>query len=354
MKVFSVSNIVADMYKILLRGIFITILFCRMASAQSGGNSVYTFLNLNGSAHSAALGGSAITSYDEDLSLVYQNPALLQKAMHNHLALNIAGLKGGITFGDAAYARNYDKAGVFAANLHYISYGEFDRRTFENEKTGEFTAGEYALSFTWSKMLDSTLYLGAAIKGIYSDFDEVNSAGVAADLGLTWNNSDNGWTASLVAKNMGSQITTYNDEKEKLPFEIQAGISKKLKNAPFRLTMIGQHLEKWDLTYVNPSSTTIDPLTGEKQIEEITFFDKFTRHLIINTEIIFSKGFQLRLGYNFLRRAELGFEQRRGMAGLSAGFGVKINRFQLSYARTVYNRAGGINNFSIATNLSSF
>ena len=89
-------------------------------------------------------------------------------------------------------------------------------------------------------------------------------------------------------------------------------------------------------------------------MDDITFFDKLTRHLILNTEIIFSKGFQLRLGYNFLRRAELGFEQRRGMAGFTGGFGVKVNRFQLSYARSVFNRAGGINNFSIATNLSSF
>jgi hypothetical protein len=321
---------------------------------QSGGNSVYSFLNLQGSAHVAALGGNAITSYDEDLSLVYQNPALLQRSMHNHLALNIAGIKGGIKFGDVAYARSYDKAGVYAVNLHYISYGEFDRRTIENEKVGEFSAGEYALSFSWSKPLDSNLFIGASLKGIFSDFDESSSAGIGADVGLTWIHKENGWTASIVAKNMGAQISTYYDEREKLPFEIQAGISKKLKNAPFRLTLIAQQLQKWDITYKDPSASTIDPLTGEQQVDDITFFDKLTRHLILNTEIIFSKGFQLRLGYNFLRRAELGFEQRRGMAGFTGGFGVKVNRFQLSYARSVFNRAGGINNFSIATNLSSF
>lgn len=328
--------------------------FPAFSFAQSGGSSIYSFLNLQGSAHAAALGNSAIASYDEDLTLVYQNPALLQKAMHNNVALNIAGLKGGIRFGDVAYARSFKNTGMIATNLHFISYGDFERRTIENEQAGTFTAGEYALSFSWSKALDSTLFIGATVKGIFSDFDEARSTGVGADLGLTWVNKESGWTASIVARNFGAQLTSYYDQKEKMPFDLQAGFSKKLKNAPFRFSFIGQRLQIWDLTYTDPSSSNIDPLTGEKVVDKITFIDKVSRHLILNTEIIFSKAFQVRLGYNFLRRAELGFEQRRSISGFSGGFGIKINRFQLNYARTVFSPAGGINNFSITTNLNSF
>lgn len=337
--------------------VFLFLLFLSGGSqlmAQSGGNSIYSFLNLTGSAHAAGLGGNAIATYTDDLTLVYQNPALLQKEMHNHLALNFAGLKGGITFGDVAYARDFKNTGVFSGNLHFISYGDFDRRTIENEKTGEFSAGEYALSFSWSKALDSALFLGVALKGIYSDLDEATSMGVAADAGLTWHNREKQWTASLVVKNIGRQISTYYDENEDLPFEIQFGISKKLPKAPFRFSLIGQQLQKWDLTYADPATATIDPLTGEKEIDKITTLDKAMRHVILNSEIILSKGFQLRLGYNFLRRAELGFEQKRGLAGFTAGFGIRINRFHMSYARSVFNGAGGINTFSVSTNLDSF
>ena len=334
--------------------IFIFCLGTLNLQAQSGGNAVYSFLNLTGSARAAGLGGNAIATYTEDISLVYQNPALLQTGMHNHLGLNFAGIKGGITFGDVAYARDFHKTGMFSANLHFISYGDFERRTVENEKLGEFTAGEYAMSFSWSKALDSSLFLGIALKGIYSDFDEATSTGVAADAGLTWFNNEKQWTASLVFKNLGRQLGTYYGEREDLPFEIQAGVSKKLKNAPFRFSFIAQQLQKWDLTYDDPAKATIDPLTGEKELDKITSLDKMMRHVILNTELILSKGFQIRLGYNFLRRSELGFEQKRGLAGFTAGFGIRVNRFHMGYARSVFNSAGGINTFSVSTDLASF
>ncbi|MBL0097732.1 MAG: hypothetical protein IPP46_15470 [Bacteroidetes bacterium] len=78
--------------------------------------------------------------------------------------------------------------------------------------------------------------------------------------------------------------------------------------------MIAQQLQKFDLTYTDPSQTGIDPLTGESRAEKITFRDKLVRHLILNAEILFSKNFNLRVGYNFLRRNELGFLEKKGMS----------------------------------------
>ena len=53
-------------------------------------------------------------------------------------------------------------------------------------------------------------------------------------------------TMAMVAKNMGSQITTYveDGEREPLPFEVQFGISKRLKYVPLRLSLSLNNLEK--------------------------------------------------------------------------------------------------------------
>ena len=56
-------------------------------------------------------------------------------------------------------------------------------------------------------------------------------------------------TMGLVAKNLGTQITSYSGTREKLPFEIQAGITQGLAHAPFRFNITFQNLERWDLTY---------------------------------------------------------------------------------------------------------
>jgi hypothetical protein len=51
---------------------------------------------------------------------------------------------------------------------------------------------------------------------------------MGVDLGINYYDPDNEWSLSLVAKNLGGQLKAYNDEFEKMPFDLQAGLSKKL------------------------------------------------------------------------------------------------------------------------------
>ena len=48
-----------------------------LALAQKGGESTYSFLGLTNSARVAALGGEVISLLDDDINLVFHNPALL-------------------------------------------------------------------------------------------------------------------------------------------------------------------------------------------------------------------------------------------------------------------------------------
>jgi len=324
--------------------------------AQTGGRSVYSFLNLVAPARPAALGGNAISTRADDITLAAMNPALLSSAMDGQVSFSHVGFLAGIRYGNLMAAKHFDRVGTFGFNLQYISYGQFTSTDVDGMQLGSFTAGEYAFQLGWSKLLDSTFSFGADVKYILSDLGPENrSMGIAVDAGMNWFSRDKLWSAAMLVRNAGTQLTTYEGgEREKLPFEIQTGISRQLPKAPFRFSLILQQLQRWDLTYKDPELSGADPLTGEDRSDKITFADKALRHVIINTEVLLSKNFNLRFGYNFLRRNELGFSEKKGMSGMSLGLGFRINRFHFSYARTVYNIAGGSSHLTITTNVRSF
>lgn len=323
--------------------------------AQTGGAGTFSFLRLVAPARPAALGGNAIATRADDVTLTAQNPALLSPEMDQQISLSYVGHIAGIRYGNVMAAKDLKKAGAIGFNLHYISYGTFDQTNVNAEKTGTFTAGEYAFHLSWSKALDSTFFIGTSVKAIFSNFADNTSNGIGADIGINWIHPRTLWSIALVARNIGTQLKAYDGaEREKLPFELQIGFAKQLPKAPFRFSIIGQQVQRFDITYQDPAQTGIDPLTGESTSDKITFGDKIVRHVIANVEVLLTKNFNLRFGYNVLRRNELGFPERKGMSGMTLGLGFKVNKFHFSYAHVVYNTAGNSNHVTLTTSLKSF
>ena len=146
---------------------FIPFLICFTGSyAQIGGNSIYKFLNLPPSARVAALGGQAAGLVDDDIALMFQNPAALNPEMHNQLTFNTAIYFAGINFGYVGFGRHIEKANTtFGAGIQYIAYGKFDGTDPNGYLTSEFSAGEYALNLTASRNYNKFRY-GAHLKAI--------------------------------------------------------------------------------------------------------------------------------------------------------------------------------------------
>ncbi len=336
--------------------ILLLVFFSTVVFGQSGGNNSFGFLNLVSPARSAGLGGNAIATHADDVSLALQNPSQLLSNMNRQLSFSYVGHVAGIKFGDVIYAHHLNKFGTIAGFLHFVNYGTFKETDETSLEIGSFKASENAVGLSWSKALDSNLYIGTTLKGIFSNMGLGNTSNaIAADVALTYYDPHKLFCATLVAKNFGTQFKKYDGaEKENLPFEIQAGISKKLLNAPFRFSLIGQQMQKFDITYKDPNQNGIDPLTGENKVETISFSDKLIRHAILNVEILITKNFNVRFGYNFLRRKELALSERKGLAGVTAGVGFKVSRFQLSYAKSVYVPFDGSNHFTISTNFGDF
>lgn len=321
--------------------------------AQIGGESTYQFLELTNSARVAALGGTQVALTDTaDLNLPFHNPALLHKGMENHVLVNYVNYFADINYGYASYARHFDGIGNFALGMHYINYGDFKEATEEGELTGNyFNAAEYSLNMIYSSHYKRLSY-GATLKPIFSVFESYRSFGIAADLGVTLSSKDSLTHVAMVTRNIGGQITTYYQDgaREPVPFDLQAGISSRLKYAPVILSLTLHHLNHWDLSYTDEEETSLENMYERNE----SFGKQFMRHVVLGVEILPSDNFTLRAGYNYQRRQELKFDERLSTVGFSLGFGLKIKRFRLDFATSRFHLAGSSNLFSLAINLNDF
>ena len=78
------------------------------------------------------------------------------------------------------------------------------------------------------------------------------------------------------------------------------------------------------------------------------------RHIVIGGELILTKNFNIRLGYNYQRRQEMKVDTKLSTIGFSWGFGFKISKFRFNYSRSAYHLVGSPNYITMTTNLSDF
>lgn len=330
------------------------------SNAQIGGNSTYQFLNVPVSSRVGAMGGSALSIRDDDPNLTLNNPSLLTQPMSSSVTLTYLNYFADINYGYVSYIHDFKKWGTFSGGLNYIDYGKFLETDAGGNEFGNFTAGEYAFVLGWGKSVDSLFSIGVNLKPIYSNLYEYHSFGLAMDLAATYYNPKSNIGASVVVRNIGSQLTTYVEgaEREPIPFEIQAGVSKKLKYVPIRLSIDLVQLQNWNLAYNDSTylTNTNKKLTDEEKAErnQTSIWSEAFRHVVVGTEIIPSKSFSVRFGLNIKRRAELGLDDRAGLAGLSWGLGFRIKKFYFSYGSARYHLAGSSNHFTVTTNIGDF
>lgn len=311
--------------------------------SQTGGDNIYEFLNLTHSGLVSSLGGTNVSLHGNNLNLAYHNPALLNAGMNKSLALNYVNYFAGINYGLAMYSRSYPGTGNFAAGLTYLNYGSFTETDASGIVTGDFSAAEYAFSMIYSREIDSLFSVGVNFKPVLSHLEKYTSLGFAFDLGASWHNSSNLFSTGIVIKNIGYQVTTYAGEPhQKLPFEIQAGISQGLSHAPFRFSLTLRHLEKFDLTYqYNESTSAVNKKTSSD------FMENIMRHIILGAELIPHKNFYFSAGYNYQRRRELQIESKVSTVGFSWGFGINTSILNIEFGRATYHLAGSSNNISL-------
>ncbi|MBX2980961.1 MAG: type IX secretion system protein PorQ [Flavobacteriales bacterium] len=326
------------------------------AMAQLGGSTAFRILDIPNSARASALGGNYIAVYDNDINLGLFNPALLNATMGQQVALSYLPYIDGINIGYAGYAHHFDSLGAtFSGSVQYVDYGTFTRTDETGSILGEFKAGEYVVQVGGGVPVDSLFSVGANVKFISSNLDTWNSTAWAVDLGGVFHKPSKGITVSAMVRNLGYQTSTFTDEREKLPLQVQVGTTYKFKHAPFRLGLMFEQLQRWDLTYDDPNaSQQIDPTTGELVENRTTGVQKAMLHVVPSAEILLSENFMLRVAYNYRRRQEMVLPDKPAATGLSFGVGLKVSRFHISYGYSQINLAGISNTITLAARFSDF
>jgi len=320
--------------------------------SQVGGERVFNFLNIPTSAHQAALGGEVLTLQD-DINQPLWNPATISRYMDNQVGLNYVNYLAGVNIGSATFAHLINRrVGTIHIGINYINYGEFIGADEFGNETGEFTARDLAFSVGYAYNIPrSDFFIGANAKALSSKIENYTSQGAAFDFGIYYFSDFRPYSITAVIRNMGYQISPYDEKRESLPLEIAVGVSYKLTDVPLQWHFTVNNLQKWNISEPNPSRGQTD-LDGNTQEESINFFTNAIRHVVIGAEFFPDKGFNIRFGYNFRRAAELSLSETRTFAGISAGFGLKMGRFKLDYAFTKYHPVDNSSTFTLRMDLN--
>jgi len=324
--------------------------------AQLGGQAAFRVLDIPSSARAAALGGNYIAVMDNDVNLGFFNPALLNPEMGRQVSLSYLPYFEGIGIGYAGYAHHFDSINTtFSGSLHYIDYGTFKRTDEAGNELGDFQAGEYVFQIGGGRAIDSLFSVGANVKLLTSNLDTYTSTAWAFDVGGVFVKRKLGLTVAALLRNMGYQVSTYTGQREKLPFQVQLGVTYKFKHAPFRLGLMMEQLQQWDLSYEDPNAVQqIDPSTGELIVDEVTTVEKALLHLVPSAEILLSRNFMIRVAYNYRRRQEMVLPDKPSATGVSFGIGLRVSKLHISYGYSQLNLAGISNTFTLAARFADF
>lgn len=308
--------------------IIIILTLSERLSAQES-RTEYNFLRLPMSAHVAALGGDNISIIEDDPTLIFHNPALISCVSDKSININFMNYMEGVNTGSASFIRAVGEKGTWGVMAQYMDYGEIRETTVDNVETGTFSAKDIMVGGTFTYLLGTNLAGGISAKFITSYIGDYNSIAVGVDLGLNYYLPQNGLSFSIVARNLGGQVKAFEDEFERIPFDLQAGVTKKLGNAPLRVSVTMTRINSWD--------------------------DSFLEHFVIGAEIFLTKKIYIAGGYNVRRAEEMEIadtedESSHG-AGLSLGGGLTIKKLQFHVAYAKYHVSSSSLNFSLSLGL---
>ena len=300
-----------------MKRLMLSVLFSALAMMIHAQDSqtVFNFLRLPVSAHAAALGGDNITLSDDDASLVFHNPALLYNVSDRTLGLNMMTYMQGSITGSASYSQTIGERGSWGVQGRFISYGEMKETTYDNQQTGTFGARDIALGGTFAYGLTDLISGGVTAKMVASYIGQYNSLAAAVDLGLNYYDPDTEWSISAVARNLGGQLKAYDDDFERMPLDLQVGVSKRLVGSPLRFSATLVRLNDWQYG--------------------------IGKHFVLGADLLLSEQFYVAAGYNPLRASEMkitaGDEESSHGAALSLGAGMMLERLQLHIAYGKYH-----------------
>lgn len=300
-----------------------------------------------------ALGGINTSVRSADVGLALNNPALLSNKMHSQLNAVFNSFYAGIKTYHLSLAYHQQNLQTnFALGLNYFDYGNVTETDAAGNIRGVLRPVDWALQLAASRRYLQNWTYGISTKFISSSYGVYRSHAIAMDAGILYADSAGLFSVSMLVKNMGTQLKKYsNTRAEDLPFDLQAGITKKLKNAPLSFSFTAQRLHQFHIRY----SDTLWATASVVRTHSDNFLNNLFRHFVFATQVYPIPQIEFTIGYNHLRRQELNIgNTQNGMNGFSLGVGLLVKKLQIRYARSYFQNNTAYTQLGLTLQLNEY
>ncbi len=316
----------------------------------------YAFANANSFARVAALGGTSLPLYDNDLQIGLYNPSVITPDMHNRLGISYVDYFSDINLATVQYSRTFDKAGSFLATVEYHNYGKFLETSESGMEGNRFSCNDFVITTGWGRQLGNKWSIGANLKFMGLQYESYHAGALAVDVAGSFH-SENGWVVSLTARNIGMQLYNNFDTRfSPVPFKLELGASKRLAHLPLTIIVVYDDIQKWNKVYDDPLhlNDKYNETTGQLEEEKkgVKFIKNLMSHFVIGGEINIGKHFALRGAFNYGQRRLMNAPETRSLVGFSVGASLKIKMIEISYSRSRMSMTNSPNYFTIGLNLN--
>ncbi len=322
----------------------LTLAASTIASAADS-SPAYNFLNIPSSARVYGLGGINISSIDDDINSIDQNPALLGPEFEMQVGVNYMRYISDANFAGVKFGTKASEHGAWAVGLQYYGYGEITGTDETGTLTGNFSPKDVNFNGTYSHDITDRLRGGIALKMLYSSYGEYSAFAVATDLGINYYDPDRDLSLSAVIANLGGQVKRFDQAYDRLPVDLRL---QSFGSLPIRFSVTAWNLTKWKLPYYDPGDGTSEDGLELKE----SFGSNLFRHLIFAADFIPSEKFHIGIGYNYKTRTDMTTYARNFLSGFSIGAGMNVKSFKFGIAFAQPHSGASTFMFNISTNLT--
>jgi long-subunit fatty acid transport protein len=274
------------------------------SNMQSGA----AFLKISPGAKPSGMGG-AYSALSGDINCLYYNPAGIASITKSQIGAMHTEWVDDIRYDFAAGAFNL-REGVLGVSATLLTMGEIEGRGANREVTGNFTAYDFAVQFSYAKSLNNNNTAGGSLKFIRQSIDDEIANGVAVDIGLQRKVTGN-LNLGISVRNLGPKMK-FISEGYNLPLTFVSGVG------------------------LNLGGITIAFDANYEVIDENLKFS-------LGTEYVPMQFLSLRGGY-FLNAVKSSVDDDSDMFdpknGLGGGLGLNILDYNLDYAVVPYSELG--------------
>ena len=306
----------------------------------------YNFLNVTNSTRIYGLGGINITTVDDDLLAVDQNPALLGPEFDTQGAVSYMRYLGESNFAGLRFGMPASSRGAWSASIQYFGYGEMKETDIDGTIMGDFSPKDVNFSGMYSHQLSNNMRGGFNLKFLYSSYGEYSAFALATDLGINYYDPDRDLSLSVVVANLGGQIKRFDQAYDRLPIDVRLGWAKSFGTFPVRFSVTAWNLTKWKMPYLDSGDGTQQP-----QMKD-SFGSNLMRHLVFGADIIPSEKFNLGIGYNYKTRTDMATYSRNLLSGFSICAGLKARGCTIGVALAQPHTGATTLMFNLSLNVS--